>query len=92
MVTARLGQMVTLGPCLLTEQPLRLSHNTESQAQGPKSQSQGASAERRRWRPERRRVAVEAPPSGGQVSQMAVDRRLVAAEAQCEIQSNLLKL
>jgi hypothetical protein len=54
----------------------------------------------------RRRAAVEAPPSGGRVSPMAVDlrrvsaaappmavdRRRVAAEAQCEIQSNLLKL
>jgi hypothetical protein len=32
-----------------------------------------------------RRVSAAAPP-------MAVDRRRVAAEAQCEIQSNLLKL
>ncbi len=34
MVTARSGPMVTLGPYRLAEQPLRLSNNTESQAQG----------------------------------------------------------
>ncbi len=75
--------------------------------QGPSSQSQGARAERRRAAvgappgsgrsaavrlSKRRRAVVEAPPGGGRVSPMAVDRSRVAAEAQCEIQSNLLKL
>jgi hypothetical protein len=50
--TARLGQMVTLSPRRLAEQPLWLSHNTESQAQGPSSRSwRPSTAERRRWRP-----------------------------------------
>ena len=44
MATARLGQMVTLSPRRLAEQPLRLSHNTESPAQGPSSRGQAARA------------------------------------------------
>jgi hypothetical protein len=45
-------KIVTLSPRRLAEQPLRLSHDTESPAQGPSSRSQAARAEdRRRWRP-----------------------------------------
>ena len=69
---ARLGRMVTAGPSRPAEQPLRLSHNTKSQAPEPSSQSQGA---RRRWWPKSRRC--DAGDDLAEAPQTAVDHHWV---------------
>ena len=101
---ARLGRMVTAGRSRPAEQPLRLSHNTKSQAPEPSSQSHAAAelpppvqaAEcRRRSRP---RSAAAGPGSGVPPPVPAAgaavgppSSRAAAGARACGIQSNLIK-